>query len=298
MQKRTNIAVVIGAMALAWSGLVASAPRTLDEALAAPSRQTGASGIPPLVYDSDRQQGLAFGAQTGLARCAFDELESIKNVSDAWDDTFQFSSLVMNGNVLPAVITEMRDVITQPDDTTFSVTGRVYRIDQQPRFIHTAPTWRNYFQLLMEFQEPEVPEGRPIESNRRAVWDQSVREGYEKGCAQAKQIAKQQFATMRRDWDGMQLYHELLKKKLVTTPFVVSDKNELIRDEKGNLHVDEVTLKIATNPDFIDKADGWAGHIEVQRGGRAIAQRLRNAAAGIKPQPAQQPKISGGLYGG
>lgn len=251
----------------------ANAPLGLDDILKATPQSPESAGIPEIRFNAIRETAMTFGAQAGLARRSYENQQKLERQAKHLDVVYNFQALMVEGNVVPPVLTETSDVYDQSSEDILRVIGKVYRIEQQARFTYVAPTWRSYMMSGYDFDSNLVAQVSPQTDQERALWRKGVEEGFRLGAAQADEILKQNFASLQRDFVGMVLYHRMLDSGMVTKPFVASTRSGVTRAADGSMHVGEVFLRITAAPDFVDNTDKW------KTGPRAqFADRLKRAA--------------------
>jgi defect in organelle trafficking protein DotC len=268
-------AVIIGAMSGAAFAQSSpdKAPPTLDELLKQNPTSPEGAGIPTIRFNAIRETALTFGAQAGLARRTYENLQRLERQAQNLDVIYNFQALMVEGNVVPPVLSETTDVYDQSSDDMLRVIGKVFRIEQQARFTYAPPTWRAYLMMGYDWDKNIVAAVSPQTDEERVLWKQAAEEGYALGVAQADAILKENFARLQRDFLGMVKYHQMLESGMVTKPFVASSHKGVIRAEDGSMHVGEVFLRITAAPDFVSEPGKW------KSGPRGLAaDRLKSAA--------------------
>lgn len=236
------------------------APATLDSVLAASERR-GAEirGLDPagdVRIEALREDALAYGVRSGLARRAWEIRQMLQQQAPQLDRIFDFNALLMDQNVLPPVLTQANSVVSTEGADTIRITDRVYSIAAQARFVTAAPTWRNY--LLTEsnysYSGPDAYL-RPRSQNETAAWSAAVREGWTAGTTQADQILNEQLARLKRDFEGMVLYRTLLSQGMVSRPYVAEARYGVTGD--GNrVNINERMLRITSMPQ-LQTGNSW-----------------------------------------
>lgn len=223
-----------------------------------------------------------YGSQAGLARRSFEIRQRLEKQSKSLDVVFTFQHLMLEGNVIPPVLTETSDYYEQTSDDMLRIVGKVFRIEQQARFAYVTPNWRAYMQNQFTFDPDLVTAVKPKTSEENSVWKTEVEVGFKIGVNQAEEILKQNFANLRRDYLGMVLYHRMLDNNLVTKPYVASNRQNVSKATDGSLHVGEVFMRISANPEFVGEPAKW------ESGNKTIAaDRLNRLMA---PEPASRTR--------
>ncbi len=167
-----------------------------------------------------RDTARSLGARSGLAFRAEEINESLFEEAPQLDRVFHFHALLLEDNILPPVLIESRDSLTQSSPNTLRVADRNYKIIKQARFVTLAPTWRDY--LIMDDTRPPLPDKTlwPKTEEEREIWAEYVRLGWFEGIAQADHIYTENLARLKRDYQGMIRYRMLLAQNMVSAPQV------------------------------------------------------------------------------
>ncbi|MFK4705822.1 defect-in-organelle-trafficking protein DotC [Roseateles asaccharophilus] len=265
--------VVLAFCGHAHSQAPAKAPMGLDDILKEQPASPESAGIPSIRFNAIRETAVTFGAQAGLAHRSYENLQKLERQATQLDVVYNFQPLLLEGNVLPPVLSETSDVYDQSSDEMLRVIGKVFRIEQQARFTYAPPTWRAYLMLGYDFDKNVVAAVSPQNDQERALWKAGVAEGFKLGQDQADAILKENFTRLQRDMLGMVKYHQMLEAGMVSKPYVASNRTGVIRADDGSMHVGEVFLRITASPDFIGDATKW------KTGAKSgAAERLKSAA--------------------
>lgn len=263
----------VGSGALSQPAAAPPAPLSLEDLLKTAPQSPESAGIPAVRFNAIKETAVTYGAQAGLARRSFENKQRLEKRANDLDVVYNFQPLMIEGNVLPPVLTETTEVYDQASDDMLRVIGKVFRIEAQSRFTYSTPNWRSYMMTGYDFDSNVVAAVAPQNDAEKGLWRQGVEEGFKLGAEQADQILTQNFATLQRDFTGMVLYHKMLDQGLVTRPFVASSRTGVARAADGSMHVGEVFLRITATPEFVGSQDKW------KTGPRsAMAERLRQLA--------------------
>lgn len=168
-----------------------------------------------------RDTALSVSARAGLA----DQSKAINKMlygqAKKLDSIYNFNTLMLKDSILPPVILSGDNHLHVATARTLRLADKNYSIIKQAKFVTAAPTWRDY--LLMEFNHPEKPPNMllPKNTKEQKIWQHFVSEGWKKGQEQALETYKQNLARLKRDYEGMIRYKELLAKKMVSAPHVL-----------------------------------------------------------------------------
>jgi defect-in-organelle-trafficking protein DotC len=280
----SNLQNAVLCLALLAGGVASAAapqePMGLREILKVEPRSPDSLKIPQIRYNAIRETAVTYGAQAGLARRSFEIQAKLEKQASSLDAIYNFLPLMIDGNVVPPVLTETSAIYDQSSEDMLRVIGKVYRIEQQARFAYAPPNWRSYMLTGFDFDTNLVAAVAPQTEDEKALWRAGVEEGFKVGTEQAEEILRQNFATLKRDFEGMVLYHRMLDNGMVTKPYVASNKTNVGRSVDGSMHIGEVFMRITVVPDFVDESSKW------KQGQRSIVQeRLRRL---MDPEQAAQ----------
>jgi defect-in-organelle-trafficking protein DotC len=249
-------------------------PSLEDLVKTGPDAATSLSGVPDIRYRALRDSALVHGTQAGLARGNFDIQAALGELAVELDRVFDFQRLLLDGLILPPVIVEGRNSFDQPTADFIRIRNTEYTTLAQPYFVYAPPTWRSYLVRDFTFDPKATPAVAAKDDKERAVWRKYVVEGYAAGQEQAREIFKENFARLMRDYRGMQRYHTLLARGMMTRPYVVST-NQGVQGDKSKLVLGETTLRVTVTPEYVTDQSKWTnGAIKP---GTTLNERLRAA---------------------
>ncbi len=162
--------------------------------------------------------------------------------SDLLSSIFSFSSLLIDGHILPPVLGFAGPVHTLHDADSASSVDETYTIRSQARLVSTAPSWRDY--LTQHFDALEIrPECLPKNAKERHIWQDAVRSGWAQGSAQAEEVFQQNMDRLCADYRGMLRFTMLHKRGLVSLP-VMAKGHIPIRVGKTTLDINQTVFRL------------------------------------------------------
>jgi len=212
--------------------------------------------INPIRMTALKDTAMTIGAQGALALRSKQIDDILTKDTKYLSQAFNFESLMLPNNVLPPVLVEGRRTLNLADNQTIRIEDRTYTIEQQAKFVTTAPTWHDY--LWMDFKQPDQPDNTLLPKNRReaAVWKKYVEEGWRQGIQQANNIFAENVSRMKRDYQGMILYRKLVDQNMISTPYVATTPLGVTGD--GNqLSIDDKVKRITALPQLNKDAKNW-----------------------------------------
>jgi len=214
-------------------------------------------------FEMIKRSAFSYGTQGGFYARASQIKKMLKAHEEELDRVFNFNALTLNaGRVIPPVISQSFDSISQTDSRSLRITDASYVIDTPARFSSTAPNWRSYLFLITP-DKPKVPDVNllPVTSFEKSEWSQAVKRGWAAGKCQADKSYASALADLRHDFIGMVRYHILLRKNMVSEPFVTAT-NEKITREDNKLVIGDQILRITAMPGFKISEGEWDGLVE------------------------------------
>lgn len=205
-----------------------------------------------------KDTALTIGAQGGLALRSKEINKMLKPKEKQLDQIYNFGGLMLDHNVLPPVLQASAQSLNLNSPNVISLADHTYKIVQQAQFVTTNPTWRDY--LEMNYQKPDVPDSTllPKDKQEREIWIKYVHMGWQQGIDQANNMYAKNLARLKRDYQGMMLYRELLAKHMVTKPYVVgADLGVTTNPDKTVMQINDRVLQIAATPTFNTNSDNW-----------------------------------------
>lgn len=201
---------------------------------------------------------LSVGLKAGMAW----QLRNIDNVITSMardlDQVYDFGALMINQRVVPAVITEARNVYNQDGDYAVRLSGALYQIERQARIASVPPHWREYLSFPKSVAAPPVDMIAVRDSNERTVWEQAVKGGWSQGVEQANLTLTQAMDRLNRDFGGMSRFHRFVIEGKVSLPAIATEDIP-VSHNGSTMAVDETLLRITTLPEFNSKMGSWQG---------------------------------------
>lgn len=243
-------------LALASLPLSVSAATTLDEILARPPAVNENPAGPDIRFTGLRDTAMAYGAQAGLAYQNEINLKQVLTRSQELDVIYNFGALMIDGVIVPPVLTEASNYYDQQSPNTIRLVDQAFNIEAQARFSYVAPDWRQY--VLKTYMPPNSAVLMPPKDEAEVgLWKKFVKEGFEEGQRQAKVILQENFARLSRDFSGMALSLKLMNEGKITRPFVASSKYDVTGKPAENMNIGDMVLKITANPEFVHDKKKW-----------------------------------------
>lgn len=183
-----------------------------------------------------REAAFGMAAQTALAWRYDKLLHFTKSQEGTLDRIANFAPFIADKHMLLPSVTEVRDryELARDDQKLRTVTIQ-YRIDDPPKAITQAPTWRDY--LWREFPFPEDPHPTLLPRNEREVllWRAAVENGWRSGLEQAHLSWTDNLNTLVKDIRGRITYRILEARGIVQRPVMVGTQPELTTSSDGRV---------------------------------------------------------------
>lgn len=205
-----------------------------------------------------QETATSLGAQGGLYAGTKKINAFLEGTQAELDETFNFNSLLLDHNVLPPVLVESNDIYNLASSDSIRVADKTYKIVRQARFVTTPPNWREY--LIMNYSKPEAPNESLLPKNRaeQRVWIKSIQSGWIQGTKQAHTIYLDNVSRLKRDYNGMLLYRELLAQHMVSQPHVTTTQLGVTSNSNASqLYINDKVLRITALPKLNSNAKTW-----------------------------------------
>lgn len=237
-------------------------PPNVEQVVSQYSRSAEDVGLPDAAaqarYAAIRDSGKRVGIQAGINRQLHTFRQAIKKHERDLDTVYDFGPLMIKGGVVPPVISQVTDVYAQDNDNmSLTVSGMVYKIEDQAKFSSVAPNWRSYLEFgnggvdLM----PQVM-GLNLKGKEKEIFESSIREGYQEGILQGNEIVAHGFDKLNRDYKGMIEFHKQVLGKRMTMP-VIAQSDIPMTNRGDTLVLDEKLLRLTVLAAFNTNMDKW-----------------------------------------
>ncbi|RQR11359.1 type IV secretion system protein DotC [Burkholderia stagnalis] len=219
------------------------------------------ASIPPIRLTALKERAIELGVQSGLARRAYEIDQMLEAAKTQLDTVYDFNALLLDKNVMPAVLVEAKNSLTQSNADTVRLADATYTIERQARFVTTPLNWRQY--LIQEVKPQQRFGASPVDkatlptnAAEQKVWAQFVTEGWQLGVSQGNQIFDTSLARLDRDYRGMVLYKSLVIRRMISTPFV-AEANMGVTGDGHSMSVNDRVLRITTKPELQTNPGNW-----------------------------------------
>lgn len=143
------------------------------------------------------------------------------------DARYGFEALMVGPDIVPPVVSELREVRRTPARTVLVTTIGSFEILRDARVAVTPPNWRDYLTVAPP-PEPAPTWSPPKGAEEQANWDVGYKGGLALGIDQARDAFDDGLARLERDHSGMRRYHDLAAQGAVSLP-VVQAKGTALR---------------------------------------------------------------------
>lgn len=207
-----------------------------------------------------RDAAIRLGVQWGLGDRSREIFKVMNEMTHKLDRRYEFGALMMGVGFLPPVISEARDAVAI-EGTTMRVAKVIYKIDEPPRPVRVAPTWRDW---LYTGLDPELRPAAPViesllprDETERAFWRSVLQRSYAEGRTQANEVFDLNFAHLQRTYDGMRRYYDLYKRGVVTAPMIASASAVLSRTDPNTVVIGDTVFSVTVAAQFNEKTEAW-----------------------------------------
>lgn len=170
------------------------------------------------------------------------------------DGIYNFNALMIQGKVIPPVISEANDLYNQKGVDQLKLTKRIYNIEKQASFSSTAPNWRSYLNVNYEadaFDKISFMGGdlAPKNQEEMRAWRKATFAGWNIGVNEANIALQQKLERLNRDFIGMVRFHTMALQGRISMP-VISSYNLYDKNNGIQWAIDEKLLRIEALPQF------------------------------------------------
>jgi defect in organelle trafficking protein DotC len=203
----------------------------------------------------------SLGAQAGLLKRAKATNATLEQEANRLDRIFDFNAMMVTTNVLAPVLTEGRATYSQQSEDEIRLADRMYKVEQNAKFVPHPPTWRDYLQQNVSSTKPERPHDTMLPKNdqEKVVWDEWVKKGWAEGVSQSDAMFNQGLYRLKRDYTGMIQYKVLLKQGLVSQP-VVSQSNMGTTGGGAQMNLKDQVFRISVPTNLIADPKLWKNY--------------------------------------
>ena len=227
------------------------------QSLSATSTQTTAQDdISKLRLQALKETALTLGAQSGLAYRSKQINRDLEGKAESLRNIFNFGALMLAHGVQPPVLISADNTLSYQGPNVLRISDKTYTIAKPAKFVTAPTTWRDY--LWLHFKKPEVPHKTllPRNSNEEKAWRQYIAIGWENGIKQANSIFKTNLARLKRDYNGMLLYRDLLAKHMISKPFIAKT-NLGVTGDANSININDQVLRITSASELQTDSKEW-----------------------------------------
>lgn len=167
------------------------------------------------------------------------------------DRAYNFRPLLMQqGVVVPPVVTRIEGVRELPSSRYLYSSQVSYEIVKEPRLTTLPPSWMDY--ILLPIRDVRPPNNISFEDNaEKDLWRAASRAGWDEGVREARLAFVDAFNVLARDYEGMQLFHELARSGFVSIPVVDISRQATRIDANGRrAFVNERVVRLTAGSRF------------------------------------------------
>lgn len=203
-----------------------------------------------------KEIALEMGVSSGLA-AQFKVYEmALENKSAELDRQYNFEALKLSAGVLPPVLSQGFSNYEKESDDVVQISDKNFKIEKPAQIVSVYPTWRDY--LKFDFKPARLPSQNfmPKTRGEKALWDRTVKEGWEEGVRQADVVFQNAFGQLNRDYEGMILYKQLLANGAIT-PAIVATANLGVTGDGTQMSVNHRVMTITNHATFQTDRSRW-----------------------------------------
>jgi defect-in-organelle-trafficking protein DotC len=208
-------------------------------------------------YSALKEGAFSLGMQFGLYQRRKSLNSILSQTQSQLVKLFDFTSYMLPGNVFPPVITETEGSLQQVSPNKIRAVRYSYHIVTSPQLVIETPTYLNY--LVRHYRKPAKPDSfmLPRDSKESKNWKQWVAEGYSVGEKQANMQYESDLYRLKRDLNGVKLFHSLVARNVLTMPKLTRQDFGIIKSQDGKtLNIGDEVISVDQNINYQD-AVNW-----------------------------------------
>lgn len=211
--------------------------------------------------DAIKEAALSYGARGGLAWRTWYIRKELETRARYMDKVFDFRQLLIPAQsgllIEPPVISEAMDAtLIDNRGLDAALADRVLNINQNAKIVTAPRTWRFYLERQWGDTTPPPDILRPANQEERNIWEERVRQGWDKGIEQADEIFQADINKLVADFQGMVRYRSLLAQGMVSPPFATQTDRGVTGD--GNtMRIGDRALSITELPKLQTGYSKW-----------------------------------------
>lgn len=178
-----------------------------------------------VVQRTARSAGIQAGYAEESRRIA--DYLATPDITARLDARYGFEALMVGPDIVPPVVSELREVRRIPARTVLVTTIGSFEILRDARVAVAPPNWRDYLNVTPP-PAPAPTWAPPKGAEEQANWDVGFEGGLALGIEQARDAFDDALARLERDHSGMRRYHDLAAQGAVSLP-VVRAKGKALR---------------------------------------------------------------------
>lgn len=215
------------------------------------------NNIEPARYEALYSTATTSSIQAGLAFRTKKINQKLDTLANTLDRIFNFRFMMIDDKILPPVISEGRNTVSQQSDTTLTISNLMYVINKPAKLVQNPPTWRNYL-ILTNPAKVEAIDASLLPQNEaeKAVWDTFIEKGWKIGVQQADDSFTSGINRLKHEFSGMIRYKVLYAAGLVNKPMGVSANYGNVGGG-DTLNVNETVYRITVPSGLIIDKSQW-----------------------------------------
>ena len=221
------------------------APDELEsiKALRRPKKAEGDEEGSGLRLQAVETEARLYGLKSGLA-WRYSQIEGLlRSAAPQLDIATSFTPLMIDGVMLPAVLSTWEDGWNRESDRQATSTRKAYRVEMTERIVSGPPNWRGF--LLKAYPMPKQPAWQllPKGSDEVMVWEAAAAAGWAEGVKSADRIYQSSLGLLVRTIRGMQRYHELVEAGMLE-PARLSRTDAGIEISESSLDIGRIVYEV------------------------------------------------------
>ena len=206
------------------------------------------------------EAAVLLGTQWGLGDRSRELNREMEALAKQLDRRYEFGALMLGVGFLPPVISKAENAVAI-EGQVMRVAKAIYVVDEPPRPVRIAPTWRDWLYTGLDPElRPVAPSNNvslPRDAAESAFWKQQLNRAYAEGRRQADEVFALNMGRLDRTYDGMRRFYDLVKRGMVSAPVIASAASVAQLQDPNTMVVGNIVFTVTVPSRFVDKPDRW-----------------------------------------
>lgn len=199
----------------------------------------------------------AMGAAAGAASKMKEIKSKLNQEAVKLDNLYDFKKMRLTDGVMLPVVLQSFSNYKKNNDDEIRISDKRFVIDSPAKFVSVYPTWRTYLFFNLPTFDAPPPSMLPKNDAEKAIWDEAVKNGWQRGVDQAERIIEASYARLEKDYMGMDLARILLELKILT-PTILAKQNMGVTGGGREMNINDQVFRITDHSSLNPNQKSWS----------------------------------------